>query len=152
MLPLYERNKEATQWERCFHRSFFKSLQIRPPWDKCACQSNLSRFQFTFYTSSSTCAALYRLRGMWSPDATWCICAFKGKTLTGMSWRQDVGTAGSMFQTCVHELIGAAQTWRGGGLSLWYRQYYVTTGNMQQSAVLHRISLSDTTSPTFFFF
>lgn len=34
----------------------FKSLQIRLPWDKRACPSYLSRFQFPFHVSRSTCA------------------------------------------------------------------------------------------------
>lgn len=77
------------QWccsEECCSTGFFKSLQIRLPWDKYACQSYLSRFQFSFHISSSTCAAHapYWLRGMWSHDTSWCICSVKGKTLTGM--------------------------------------------------------------------
>lgn len=64
----------------------FKSLQIRLPWDKYACQSHLSRFQFSFHISWSTCAApaSYWMRGMWSHDTNWCICSVKEKTLTGM--------------------------------------------------------------------
>lgn len=77
------------QWlcsAECWFADVFKSLQIRLPWDKYACQSYLSGFQFPFHISWSTCAvrAPYWLRGMWSHDTSWCICSVKGKTLTGM--------------------------------------------------------------------
>ena len=77
------------QWfcsAECWFTDVFKSLQIRLPWDKYVCQSHLSRFQFSFHISWSTCAARapYWLRGMWSHDTSWCICSVKGKTLTGM--------------------------------------------------------------------
>lgn len=70
----------------CCFTDVFKSLQIRLPRDKYTCQSYLSRFQFSFHISWSTCAARapYWLRGMWSPDTSWCICSVKRKTLTGM--------------------------------------------------------------------
>lgn len=70
----------------CCFTEVFKSLQIRLPRDKHTCQSYLSRFQFSFHVSWSTRAAhaLYWLRGMWSPDTSWCICSVKRKTLTGM--------------------------------------------------------------------
>lgn len=101
----------------------FKSLQIRLPWDKYACQSYLSRFQFSFHISWSTCAARapYWLRGMWSHDTSWCICSVKGKNPDRNGHEAKIrGTAGSMFQMCVHELIGAsvvcyAEGWRDGG-------------------------------------
>lgn len=77
------------QWfcsAECCFTDVFKSLQIRLPRDKYTCQSYLSRFQFSFHISWSTCAAHapYWLRGMWSHDTSWCICSVKGKTLTGM--------------------------------------------------------------------
>lgn len=73
------------QWF-CWFTDAFKSVQIRLPWDKCACQSNLSRFQFSFHISWSTRAARasHWLRATGSHDTSWCICSVKGKTLTGM--------------------------------------------------------------------
>lgn len=70
----------------CCFTDVFKSLQIRLPRDKYTCQSYLSKFQFSFHISWSTCAARapYWLRGMRSPDTSWCICSVKRKTLTGM--------------------------------------------------------------------
>ena len=105
----------------------FKSLQIRLPWDKYACQSYLSRFQFSFHISWSTCAAHapYWLRGMWSHDTSWCICSVKGKNPDRNGHEAKIrGTAGSMFQMCVHELIGVsvvcyAEGWRDGGMEGW---------------------------------
>lgn len=137
-----ERKKTTT---KCRFTGLFKSPQIRIPWDKHACQSYLSRFQFSFPSlslliSGSTCAARapYWLRGerglLTRADA---FVQSKGKTLTGMVMkpRYEVGgavggTAGSTFQTCVRALIGASvvccRGWEGWdesvGLPRWRRQ------------------------------
>lgn len=79
------RNNDSVRQNAGF-TDVFKSLEITLPWDKYACQSYLSRFQFSFLISWSSCAARapYWLWGMWSHDTSWCICSVKGKTLTGM--------------------------------------------------------------------
>lgn len=129
------------QWfcsAECWFPGVFKSQQIRLPWDKYACQSYLSRFQFSFHISWSTCAAHapYWLRGMWSHDTSWCICSVKGKTLTGMVMKPRYADCWEYASNvCVRELIGASvvccrrmERWNGNvGLSHQYRQHYHMT-------------------------
>lgn len=112
------------QWScsaECWFPGVVKSQQIRVPWDKYACQSYLSRFQFSFHISWSTCAAHapYWLRGMWSHDTSWCICSVKGKTHTGMVMKPRWADCWECVSyVCARELIGAsavvAEGWRGG--------------------------------------
>lgn len=137
MTPFWK-GKKKTKPKKHRFTGRFKSPQIRIPWDKHACQSYLSRFQFSFPSLPlliSWSTSPYWLRGerglLTRADA---FVQSKGKTLTGMVMkpRYEVwgGTAGSMFQMCVRALIGASvvccRGWEGWdesvGLPQWHRQ------------------------------